>query len=108
MPEATTMAGTVGMYVSGFLMLLVSSLPSAHMSRSLTSSKKAKATDVLWQIRKTLERLQATEQAQLDILLRLEKLAGSGWLTGGFAGCLRGFLGFSFIRHSFGNSACVG
>ncbi len=75
MSEAKSIAGTVGWWIGAFLVLLVWSLLSAYISRSITSSKRVTELDSLCIIKKDLERLHAIEQATLEVLLRLEKLA---------------------------------
>ena len=76
MSEANSIAGTVGTWVGGFVVLLVSSLISAYIARSVTLSKTEKLDRALLVcIRKELGSLNGTEQAQLEVLLRLEKIA---------------------------------
>lgn len=77
MSEANSIASTVGTWVGGFVVLLVSSLLSAYITRSSTSSKTEVSEEglLLRNIKDGIESLYGTEKAQLDVLLRLEKIA---------------------------------
>ena len=77
MSEANSIASTVGTWVGGFVVLLVSSLLSAYITRSVTSSKNEDSAEakLLRSIKNGIESLHGTEKAQLDVLLRLEKIA---------------------------------
>ena len=77
MSEANSIAGTVGTGVAGFVVLLVSSLITFYIARSVNSSKTevSEEESLLQSIKEGIENLHDTEKAQLDVLLSLEKIA---------------------------------
>ena len=76
MSEANKIIGTVGTWVAGFLVLLASSLLSAYISRSVTSSEnEVSEKRLLWDIKTEIKSLHVTEKTVLEVLLRLEKMA---------------------------------
>lgn len=76
MSEVNSILGTVGTWVGGFLVLLVSSLLSAYISRSVTRREnELTEKQLLYWIKRDTGVLCDTEKSILDVLLRLEKMA---------------------------------
>lgn len=74
MSEANSIVGTVGTWVGGFLVLLVSSLLGAYITRSATSSENEVTEKyLLYCIKRDTGQLVDTEKAMLEILLRFRE-----------------------------------
>ena len=75
MSEANSKAGTVGTWVGGLVVLLVSAFV-AYIARRRTSVKtKVTEKDLLYSIKRDIGSLHDTERTILEVLLRLEKIA---------------------------------
>ena len=76
MSEATSTAGTIGTWVAGFVVLVVSSFSSAYIHRRLTSGKtEAAEKELLGDIKLEIKELHGTMKSMLEVLQRLENPA---------------------------------
>lgn len=74
MSEATSIAGSVGAWVSGLVVLLITYFV-AYKMRHITTSGDHRRNFLLGEVRHEMTRLRILNEATLEVLQRIEKIA---------------------------------